>query len=145
MTPPSNDTDPQAHHVGITVADLDRAVAFYRSVFDCEVLARFDVGGEAFSTGVDVADASARFAHLALGPIRLELVAYDPAGEQRAAPSLNEPGATHVGITVEDIEAFYASLPADVETLSPPQTTETGTKICFLRDPESNLIEVLEL
>lgn len=144
MTPSTTDTDLQAHHVGLTVADLDRAVAFYQSVFDCAVLARFDVAGEAFSTGVDVDGASARFVHLALGTIRLELVAYDPAGEQRGEPALNQPGATHLGVRVDDVDAFYASLPADVETLSPPQTTETGTKICFLRDPESNLIEVLE-
>jgi len=45
---------------------------------------------------------------------------------------------------VTNLDAFYDSLPADVETLSPPQTTESGTRICFLRDPEGNLVELLE-
>lgn len=138
-------TDPRAHHVGLTVADLDRAVAFYRSLFDCEVLARFAVAGEAFETGVGIEDASARFVHLDLGSVRLELVSYDPAGDPRAAPTLNRPGTTHVGVEVDDVDAFYGSLPDDVETVSPPQRTETGTTICFLRDPEANLVEVLEL
>ncbi len=134
-----------SHHIGITVRDLDRAVEFYTSVFDCSVLATFGVAGEAFETGVDIDAASAQFAHLDVGSVRLELVAYEPTGEDSETPKLNDQGATHLGLEVQDLERFYAELPADVETLSPPQTTETGTNILFVRDPEGNLIEVLEL
>lgn len=134
-----------AHHVGITVRDLDRAVDFYCAVFDLTVLAEFTVSGEAFETGVDIQAASARFAHLDGGSVRLELVEYEPTGDDRNEPQLNDHGATHLGLEVDDLEGFYAALPDDVETLSPPQTTETGTKILFVRDPEANLIEVLEL
>jgi len=35
-------------------------------------------------------------------------------------------------------------LPDDVETLSGPQTTESGTTIMFVVDPEGNRIELLE-
>jgi Glyoxalase/Bleomycin resistance protein/Dioxygenase superfamily. len=69
-----------AHHVGLTVSDLESAVEFYQSVFDCSVVAEFSVAGDAFATGVGIDGASARFAHLDLGSIRLELVAYDPVG-----------------------------------------------------------------
>jgi len=31
-----------------------------------------------------------------------------------------------------------------VTTLSEPQTTDSGTRICFLQDPEGNLVEALE-
>lgn len=137
-------TERTAHHVGITVHDLDRAVEFYSTVFDASVCAEFRVAGEAFETGVGIEDASARFAHLDLGSIRLELVTYTPEDASRPEPALNQPGATHLGISVADLDAFYASLPAEITTVSPPQTTETGTRICFLRDPESNLVEVLE-
>jgi len=134
-----------AHHVGVTVSDLESAVDFYRSVFDCSVLAEFSVAGDAFETGVGIDGASAAFAHLDCGSVRLELVAYEPAGEDRPAAELNQPGATHLGVEVDDIDAFYRSLDDDVETISEPQTTETGTKICFLRDPDDHLVEVLEL
>ncbi|MFB6189894.1 MAG: VOC family protein [Halapricum sp.] len=136
--------DPTAHHVGLTVSDLDRAVAFYRDVLNLDVVSEFSVGGEAFATGVDVEGASAAFAHLDAGDARLELVSYSPEGDARPAPSLNEPGAAHVGLTVDDLDAVYEELPDDVETLSAPQTTESGTRILFVRDPEDNLVELLE-
>ncbi len=136
---------PTAHHVGLTVSDLEPAVEFYQSVFDCAVLAEFSVAGDAFETGVGIDDASARFAHLDLGALRLELVAYEPEGVDRPAADLNDSGATHLGVEVDDIDDFYRSLDDDVETISEPQTTDTGTKICFLRDPDDHLVEVLEL
>lgn len=136
--------DCSAHHFGVTVAELDRAVAFYEEVFGLDVAARFSVSGEAFSTGVDVAGATGRFAHLDADGVRVELVEYDPEGDARKAGRLNQPGATHLGLSVDDLDAFYADLPDDVETLSAPQTTESGTRILFVRDPEGNLVEVLE-
>lgn len=132
------------HHVGLTVSNLDRAVAFYRDVLGLSVLSRFAVGGDAFATGVDVEGASATFAHLDAGDVRLELVSYDPEGPAHDEPSLNEPGAAHVGLAVDDVQAVADSLPADAETLSEPQTTESGTTIMFVRDPEGNLIEILD-
>jgi catechol 2,3-dioxygenase-like lactoylglutathione lyase family enzyme len=49
----------------------------------------------------------------------------------------------HVGITVGDLDAVSEQLPADVETLSEPRTTSSGTRI-LVRDPAGNLIELLE-
>jgi catechol 2,3-dioxygenase-like lactoylglutathione lyase family enzyme len=141
----------ESHHVGITVADLDRAVAFYRDVLGLDVLARFAVDGDAFATGVGVAGASAEFVHLDAGGARVELVSYEPEGdrvggdaEAGRTTTVNQPGATHVGLSTDDLDAFYESLPDDVETQSPPQVTSSGTKILFVRDPEGNLVEVLE-
>jgi catechol 2,3-dioxygenase-like lactoylglutathione lyase family enzyme len=135
-----------AHHVGLTVERLDRAVDFYCDVLGLDVVSRFSVGGEAFATGVGVDGASAEFAHLDAGDVRVELVSYDPEGDRVAdsAVTVNQPGAAHVALSTADLDAFYESLPDDVETQSPPQRTESGTRILFLRDPEGNLVEVLE-
>ncbi|MDQ2049773.1 VOC family protein [Natronolimnohabitans sp. A-GB9] len=133
-----------AHHVGITVSDLEETLPFYRDVLGLEVADRFSVGGEAFSDAVGVGDARGEFAHLEADGIRIELVEYDPEARGSPAAGLNQPGAAHVGLSVDDLEAFYAELPDDVPTISEPRTTESGTSILFLRDPESNLIEVLE-
>ncbi|MFC7114395.1 VOC family protein [Natronoarchaeum sp. GCM10025703] len=133
-----------AHHVGITVSDLDRVVPFYRDVLGLDLRTRFSVSGEAFATGVGVEGATGSFAHLDADGIRIELVEYEPEGTAVDDAALNRPGATHLGLDVEDLDAFYEDLPEDVETISPPQTTESGTRICFLRDPENNLVEILE-
>ena len=137
-------SDPTAHHVGITVSDLDRAVDFYAETFDLDVVAEFSVGGDAFAEAVAVEGAAAQFAHLDADGAVVELVEYDPAAEPAPDPELNRPGATHLGLSVDDVEAFHADLADDVETLSPPRTTESGTTVLFVRDPEGNLIEVLD-
>lgn len=137
-------TEPSAHHVGITVDDLEETLPFYRDALELEVLDRFSVEGEAFADAVGVDGAGADFVHLDANGVRLELVEYDPEADSRPTPELNEPGATHVGLGVDDLEAFYADLPEDVPTISGPRTTASGTSICFLRDPEGNLVEVLE-
>ncbi len=137
--------DPTAHHYAVTVSDLDRAVAFYRDVLNLDVLTRFSVGGDAFATGVDIDGASAEFAHMDAGDARVELVEYTPEGDAAGANQLNQPGATHLGLSVEDLDSVYESLPDDVETFAKPQTTESGTRILFLRDPDGTPVELLEL
>ncbi|MFC6756726.1 MULTISPECIES: VOC family protein [Haloarcula] len=137
--------DPTAHHYAITVSNLDRAVAFYRDTLGLDVLSEFAVGGEAFATGVGIDGASAEFVHLDAGDARVELVEYTPEGDERPEGGLNQPGATHLGLEVEDLDAVYEELSGGVETIAEPQTTESGTRILFVRDPDGTLVELLEL
>lgn len=136
--------DLTAHHVGITVTDLDRAVAFYRDALGLSLIDRFTVSGEAFSEAVEVENATGAFAHFDAGSVRIELIEYEPVGEDRTGGKINDPGAKHVGLAVDDVDATVAELPEDVERLSEPQTTETGTRIAFIRDPDGTLIEFLD-
>jgi catechol 2,3-dioxygenase-like lactoylglutathione lyase family enzyme len=137
-------TSPAPHHFGVTVADLDRAVEFYRETFDLGPAERFTVSGEAFADGVGVDGATGRFAHFVFDGARIELVEYDPEGPDATGAAVNRPGAKHLGLAVDDLDAFYADLDPSVETVSDPRTTESGTRILFVRDPEGNLVEVLE-
>jgi catechol 2,3-dioxygenase-like lactoylglutathione lyase family enzyme len=132
-----------AHHFGITVTDLDTALAFYRDELGLDVLEEFSVAGDEFAAAVGVPDASAEFAHLDLGGARLELVSYEPAGADRRGGGVNDAGAKHVGVAVESVPDTYDSLSESVETLSEPKTTDTGSTICFLRDPDGNLVELI--
>ncbi|QIB74400.1 VOC family protein [Halogeometricum borinquense] len=134
----------RAHHVGITVSDLENAVEFYQETLDLTLLDRFTVSGENFSTAVGVEGATGQFAHLEADGVRVELIEYEPEGESRGEARINRPGTAHLGLTVEDIDSFYESLPNSVESVSRPQTTDTGSRILFVRDPEGNLIELLE-
>lgn len=136
--------DLRAHHYGVTVADLDRAVSFYAERLGLDVLDRFSVSGSGFETAVGVDGATGRFAHLDAGGARVELVEYDPEGEKRRGDAVNRPGTKHLGFAVSDLDGFYDDLHEDVETLSEPQTSSSGTRILFLRDPEGNLVEVIE-
>ena len=134
----------RAHHFGVTVTELERAVEFYRDVLGLAVLDRFSVEGPSFSTAVGVDGATGRFAHLDADGARVELVEYEPGGTGGTKESINQRGAKHLGLETDDIDAFYETLPTGVETLSEPQTTESGSRILFLRDPEENLVEIIE-
>jgi catechol 2,3-dioxygenase-like lactoylglutathione lyase family enzyme len=133
-----------AHHYGITVADLDRAVEFYRDVLGLEVLDRFSVSGEAIAAGVGVDGASGDFVHLDADGARVEVIEYVPEGEDASAAAVNQTGAKHLGFSVSDLDSFYEDLPSDVDTVSEPQTTASGARILFLRDPEGNMVEIVE-
>lgn len=133
-----------AHHTAVTVSDLDRAEAFYREAFDLDVADRFEVSGEAFATAVGVDGAAGSFVHLDAGGTRIELVEFEPRGDPREDGRLDEPGTPHVGLETEDVDAVVADLPADAELVSEPQTTASGARVVFLRDPEGNLVELLE-
>lgn len=139
----ATDFDATAHHHGLIVSDLDRSVEFYRDVLGLDVLTRFTVGGEGFETAVGIDGASAELVHLDAGGARLELASYEPEGEA-IEPQLNQPGSTHFGLAVDDLASVADALPDDVETISGPRTTESGTTIMFLVDPEGNLVELLE-
>jgi catechol 2,3-dioxygenase-like lactoylglutathione lyase family enzyme len=132
-----------AHHFGVTVTDLGRAVEFYRDVLGLDVIDRFTVSGEGFSVAVGIENATGNFVHLDAGDGRIELVEYDPAGRAHT-DDVNQPGTKHVGLAVEDIEEFYRGLPEGVETRSQPRTTESGARILFVHDPEGNLVEIIE-
>lgn len=66
------------------------------------------------------------------------------AGEDCSGDAINQTGAKHVGFAVDDVEAFYEDLPADVEPIRGPQSLEIGTSIPFFTDPDGNFVEVVE-
>ena len=136
--------NPTTHHTGLTVIDLDRSIDFYTELLGCTVESRFSVGGEALQTAVDTPEVSGTFAHLRSGQTRIELVEYEPAEEASTPESIPQLGATHLAFAVEDVDAFLKELPDDIESLSAPQTTESGTRIVFVRDPDGNFVELLE-
>lgn len=134
----------QAHHVGVVVSDLDNAVSFYRDTLGLTEAAEFTLADEGIGTAIDVDGVTGDFVHLDAGGSRVELIEYDPAGDNCTADAINQLGAKHVGFAVDDIDEFYETLPDDVEPISAPQPIEIDTSILFFRDPDGNFVEVVE-
>lgn len=143
-TDPTRTADAAVHHTGVTVSGLGRSVEFYTEVLGCTVESRFSVAGDAFGTVVGSDGVSGRFVHLDGGGTRIELVEYDPADSPRDPATLPQPGGTHLAFAVDDVDAFVEGLPDGVDPLSEPRTTESGTRLVFVRDPDGNLVELLE-
>ena len=122
-------------HVGVTVTDLEGAVAWYTESFGFEETRRFEK-----------AEFQVKGAALQLGDDALELLEpYDPAPGHpsgRELPALlAQVGANHFALNVDDAAAAYEKLQADGSELV---TELLEGRFFFCRDPFGTLIEVRE-
>ena len=129
------------HHFGLVVADIDRAVDWYREALDFEPEARWEM-----------AEAGVRFAHVAGRGVRFELFEVDgsrPSPDEGADVfgALSTRGAKHVGLRVDDIEAIKAQLEArGVEViLGPNDVPPVNVRNLFVRDLDGNQIEFVQV
>jgi len=145
----------EVQSVGLTVADLERSVAFYREVLDFEPDGLpVEVAGEAYEHLFGVFGLRLRSARLRLGLERIELLeVVAPAGRPLPADSRsNDRWFQHVAIIVSDMDAAYARLrSAGVTHASPgPQRLPDwnpnagGIRAFYFRDPDGNHLEILE-
>jgi catechol 2,3-dioxygenase-like lactoylglutathione lyase family enzyme len=141
------------HHVGITVADLERAIDFYHGVlglgFVNEPSPIFD--GPELGPAVGVPGAALRQVSLALGDATLELLEYQrPPSPVDAPLAQNALGAQHVAFLVDDIHAKKAELEAKgVEFHSDVNVVDDGVlagwRWVYFPDPEGNALELVEV
>ena len=139
------------NHVGLTVTDLERSIAFYTEVLECEVVMRQEKRGGYLAAIVGYPDADVAMAHLRFpgSEHRLELFEYR---SPRSAPRDLEPrnvGNAHICFVVPDLDALYERLvERKVDTFSPPVIIDTGVNkgglSLYLRDPDGITVEVFQ-
>ena len=137
------------HHTAISTGDLERSLRFYRDLLGfTEVFSSaWKVGSEVTDNIVGLKNSSARVVMLKLGDTCLELFQY-----ATPTPKLGEPqrpvcdhGITHLCLEVKDMDAEYARLTAAGMTFHcPPQAVGKGVRATYGRDPDGNVVELLE-
>ena len=134
-----------ANHVGLTVSDLERSTAFYRSLGG-ELVVRDAMSGPGFDTGLAEPGVELHLSMLRFGSLLVELLEYrrrpsEPYGLRNASV-----GASHIAFTVEDIHEVHRTLSAQgVEFLSapvplPPGPFEGGWFV-YAKDPDGVAVE----
>lgn len=133
-------------HYGVVVSDMNKSLSFYCDILGMEVLNRFKQESEAFDAAVGVKDARVELAFLDADGITIELIDYKrPVGVNvNEGTSANDIGNAHFCIAVDNIEMAYNELADAVPFVSPPQRLKNGVKLVFMRDPDGNLVELLE-
>ena len=139
--------------VGVTVADMDRAVAFYTEVLPFRKIYDFDAAGREWEQLNGVFGARARIVGLQLGEERLELTEYlAPRGRPMPADTRgNDRWFQHVAIIVRDMGRAYAHLRAHgvVHASTGPQRLPDwnpgagGIEAFYFRDPDNHFLEIL--
>jgi lactoylglutathione lyase len=142
MPPPQPDTG-IVNHVGQCVVDADRATRFYAELLGFEVDRRLDVPDEAAAVLLGIEPPVGLSAvYLRRGDFQLELLAFDRPGNPPYRPRrLNEPGLTHLSISVEDLDATVDR----VEALGGEVVTRLAGSAAFVRDPDGQLLELLPM
>jgi len=140
--------------VGMTVSDLDRAVAFYTGVLPFEKVSETELEGSELEALEGVFSAHVRVARLRLGHETLELTEYlAPRGHPVPPDSRsNDRWFQHVALIVSDMDRAYALLRArHVEhASSAPQRLPDwnpkarGIRAFYFKDPDGHPLEVLE-
>jgi catechol 2,3-dioxygenase-like lactoylglutathione lyase family enzyme len=145
-------------HLGVTVPDLDEAVAFFVDALGAEDWYREgpseDDGGAMWRELRVHPRASVRLAMLKLGSsTTIELLEYKlPSGEATTtAPPNSDHSAAHIGLRVRDVDAaasYLRGVPG-VEVLEGPVTVEEGAsaglKWCYFTAPWGLMMELVQL
>jgi catechol 2,3-dioxygenase-like lactoylglutathione lyase family enzyme len=136
------------NHIGLCVHDIDRSRRFYEELLDFafEREIRPPDGPTATLLRLEP-PVGLRAAYLRNDGFVLELLAYEGSSEQGRTPRpararpMDEPGLTHLSVGVHDIPGRLAR----VEELGGTVLTDTDIGVAvFIRDPDGQLIELLE-
>ena len=125
------------HHGGVSVPDLEAAIAWYRDMLGFEEERRFHIE----RAGADVA-------FVRKGPLRFELFHVPGAAplpeERRHPPSdLRTHGTKHLAFRIDDLDAFLEQMTAKGADVAMVVREGYG-RGCFLRDCAGNLVEFVE-
>jgi catechol 2,3-dioxygenase-like lactoylglutathione lyase family enzyme len=140
------------HHVGMSVADLDEALAFWRAFLGVEprwraVLDRPYLGRHVGYPGVRI---NAAFVDLPGGNV-LELLDYDVPGKTANADGTANPGNLHLCLAVDDARAAWdRAVAAGARPLVPEGPVEvdggpnSGARAAYLRIHDGITLELFQ-
>jgi catechol 2,3-dioxygenase-like lactoylglutathione lyase family enzyme len=140
------------HHSGISVEDLDTALAFWEPFLGTKARFRgmLDRPYLAQSVGYPGVAIEAALFDLPDGRM-LELLDYQVEGRERQPDDSFHPGHTHTCLTVSDCnEAWRRAVDAGAIPRSPDGPVEVdagpnrGALVCYLRLPDGNSLELFQ-
>ena len=137
------------HHTAISTSNIERSLSFYRDllgfteVFNLD----WDVGTKKLDDITGLTDSSAKVVMLKAGNACIELFEFHTP----TAKTVNEKrpvcdhGITHLCLQVTDIDGEYKRLSdAGMEFHCPPQEVGDSLRATYGRDPDGNVVELLE-
>ena len=139
------------NHFSATVADMGRALGFWRDLLGLELLGQGVVEYEHLDQIVGLDGTRIEWAELALpGGGLIELFCYlSPVGRPLAG-SVNDPGKTHLCLEVEELDGLLAGLhAAGIHSASPepveiPSGNWLGFRCAYVFAPDEVVVELAE-
>jgi catechol 2,3-dioxygenase-like lactoylglutathione lyase family enzyme len=139
--------------IGITVADMERSIAFYGGVLGFEKVSDAEVWGDGYERLQGVFGLRMRVVRMQLGQEQIAVTEYlAPRGRPFPADTrANDRWFQHIAIIVSDMDRAYARLRRQrVQHASPaPQRLPdwnqavAGIRAFYFRDPDGHFLEIL--
>ncbi len=137
------------HHVGVATNDLSRLVAFYSDLFHGDPVREFswDRGDTALSARLGLETSAGKLVFVAFPGAGIEIFQFDHP-DIAEAPDLRcvaKPGLSHICFEVDECLKEYDRLQsAGMVFHASPLTMPTGGIFAYGRDPDGNVVEVLQ-
>ena len=139
-----------ADHTGITVANLERSLAFWRDVLGFEFSHRTHHTGALAGEVTGVPGAELTLAVLKAPGHKIELLQYHaPADRGRSNLRPCDVGSVHVAFTVDNLDAVLEKIAASGwKAAGCPQTLTSGPnagrRVVYVRDPDGTTFEFMQ-
>jgi catechol 2,3-dioxygenase-like lactoylglutathione lyase family enzyme len=129
-------------HCGLLVHDLEMAIKLYTDVFGFKVIKKGVILGE-------YAEQLFNISNLHLTFIKMKSKGSNTYLELWKIKDFIPPaykGFSHIALTVKDLDKIYEQLKErKLEFFSPPmKAKDSNVRLCFCRDYDSNIIELVE-
>lgn len=142
-------------HVGLTVTNIEKSIAFYRDVLGLEFQGQMIMEGDSTEKLFGMSPCKVKVAYLIgnekMNMPTIELIQFETQLKEEPEIRLNKTSISEVCFCVSNIEEVYSQLKErGVEFLSPPQYFDLSSqgfgrsKAVYFRDPDGIILELME-
>ena len=142
-------------HVGVTVSDIERSIAFYRDILGLQFVGRLTMQGEATDKLFNMKDTVAKVAYLKRGKFKeappVELIELNKEKTKKRDADLFSTSISEICFVTDDIMKDYEELKSKgVNFLSEPQyfdfTLDGFSKslAVYFKDPDGIILELMQ-
>ncbi|MEO5678357.1 MAG: VOC family protein [Acidimicrobiales bacterium] len=139
------------HHIGVTVVDLDRTVAFWERLLGATSRNRRLLDGPQLGTMVGYPGIRVDSCWVDLpGGVALELLQYLDRHDAPYDPGTAHPGNVHLCLHVADMDAAHAhavacgATPVSERPIDVTAGPRAGSRLAYLRDLDGVTLELLQ-
>ena len=134
-------------HIGLTVKNLERSIAFYRDIAEMQEGESLEVQSPAFDRLTNNPGAKLKVIYMQAGSFLLQLIEYVAAGGTTLDLHHNNVGSPHISLYVTDVEAKYRQLTSrgDVTITSDIIQIAPTMRSFYTEDPDGVPVEFLQL
>jgi catechol 2,3-dioxygenase-like lactoylglutathione lyase family enzyme len=135
-------------HFGIAITDIQKSLHFYCDLLGFKIIRQMNENGKYIDNMLKLQNVKVTTIKLGIDDDNtlVELLKFESHEELSNLSKIYSIGASHLALTVSDLENLYMSLiESGIEFNAPPQLSPDGlVKVTFCKDPDGTPIELVE-